>query len=361
MNILCVIDSLGSGGAQRQLVNLALSFKERGNDVSFLVYYKNDFYKEILLEKGIAVNEIIEPNYFKRLWKLRFFIRNNKYDSILSFLEGANFICEVSSLPIRKWKLIVGERSANPNILKSIKLRFFRIFHFLADYVVANSDANMKMVRRINPFLKDNKCSVIYNLIDIPKNENSSNIIHEKFVIVVAASHVKNKNLIGVLKALNKLPAKEKDKIIIKWFGNRIMEPFFDDSFQEAQKLIKKYNLNNLIEFYPAIKDICTYYAQADAIGLFSKYEGLPNAVCEGMAAAKPIVCSAISDIPLILSHQSNLLFDPNDINSISQALSNILNCSNENLKLIGEQNRLVSEQLFSKDLICDKYLQLLS
>ena len=39
MKILCVIDSLGSGGAQRQLVGLAIGFKERGHEVSFLVYH----------------------------------------------------------------------------------------------------------------------------------------------------------------------------------------------------------------------------------------------------------------------------------------------------------------------------------
>lgn len=33
MKILCVIDSLGSGGAQRQLVSLAKGFKEKGNEV----------------------------------------------------------------------------------------------------------------------------------------------------------------------------------------------------------------------------------------------------------------------------------------------------------------------------------------
>jgi len=38
MIILCVIDTLGSGGAQRQLVNIAIGFKERGHTVSFLVY-----------------------------------------------------------------------------------------------------------------------------------------------------------------------------------------------------------------------------------------------------------------------------------------------------------------------------------
>src|SRR5664280_841694 len=106
MKILCVIDSLGSGGAQRQLVNLAIGFKERGHEVSFLVYHRLNFYKESLEENNIPVYEIIEPNYLKRLLKMQRFIRGGGYDAVLSFLEAANFICELAGLPWRKWKLI---------------------------------------------------------------------------------------------------------------------------------------------------------------------------------------------------------------------------------------------------------------
>ena len=42
--ILCFIDSLGAGGAQRQLVNLAFGLKKRDYIVSFLVYLVDDFY-----------------------------------------------------------------------------------------------------------------------------------------------------------------------------------------------------------------------------------------------------------------------------------------------------------------------------
>ena len=43
MKILCLIDDLGSGGAQRQLVNLSKGFVSRGHEVSFLVYHPADF------------------------------------------------------------------------------------------------------------------------------------------------------------------------------------------------------------------------------------------------------------------------------------------------------------------------------
>ena len=48
MKILCVIDSLGSGGAQRQLVQLAIGLKNKGVDVSFLMYHNIHFFKSEL-------------------------------------------------------------------------------------------------------------------------------------------------------------------------------------------------------------------------------------------------------------------------------------------------------------------------
>src|SRR5690606_7473545 len=119
MKILCVIDSLGSGGSQRQLVELAKGFKEKGHEVSFLTYHNINFFIPELDNHKITVNTIIEPNYIKRLLKIRKAIRNHQPEAVLSFLEAANFITTLSGVPYRKWKLVVGERSANPAILKS--------------------------------------------------------------------------------------------------------------------------------------------------------------------------------------------------------------------------------------------------
>ena len=48
--ILFFINYLGSGGAQRQIVELAVGFKKRGYDVKFLIYQKEygDFYYHYL-------------------------------------------------------------------------------------------------------------------------------------------------------------------------------------------------------------------------------------------------------------------------------------------------------------------------
>src|SRR5690606_5646275 len=108
MKILCVIDSLNSGGAQRQLANLAVAFKKEGHEVSLLVFHNLNFFRSILDEQNIPVIYIIEPNYLKRLLKIRRYIRNSNSDVVISFLEASNFICEIAGLPWRKWALIVG-------------------------------------------------------------------------------------------------------------------------------------------------------------------------------------------------------------------------------------------------------------
>ena len=49
MSILLVIDHLGSGGSQRQLVNLALGLQSKGHEVSIFVYHPQiDFFEREL-------------------------------------------------------------------------------------------------------------------------------------------------------------------------------------------------------------------------------------------------------------------------------------------------------------------------
>lgn len=358
MKILCVIDSLGSGGAQRQLVELAKGFKERGYTVSFLVYHEENFFKGVLVERNIPVDLIIESNYVRRLFKIRKYIRKGNYDVVLSFLEAANFICEFAGFPFRSWKLIVGERSANPDILSWGRRRFYRWFHLFADYVVGNSHENLKMVRRINPFLPSHKCRVIYNLIDFnywkPASDYSANT-NENFHLVVVASHQYLKNAKGLIEGVANLSESEKKRVKVNWYGDERS----DDSLQDALNLIDQLGLQDIFNFYNATNDIMNKMQYADVIGLFSLYEGLPNAICEAMILGKPIISSSVSDIPLLLSSNRNCIFDPHNPRDIARSLNYVLSLSSEELQKLGESNRLAGRLLFDKTKIISSYLAL--
>ncbi|MGN6802248.1 MAG: glycosyltransferase [Ginsengibacter sp.] len=347
------------GGAQRQLVGLAVAFKEKGHDVDFLVYHQENFFKETLDKYVIPVTLIQERNYLKRLLKMRRFIRKGRYDAVIAFLEAAGFIAEMAGLPRRKWKLIVGERSANPRIIESFKLRWYRWCHIFADYIVANSHANLALVRKINPLLPEKKCKVIYNLLDpeIWKPADSYLPLQDgKLRLIVASSHQYLKNATGLIEAVHNLHQHEKNKLQIEWYGDKSS----DDSFKDALMKVKRYGLENIFSFYPATKNIREKMQQADVVGLFSFYGGLPNAVCEAMMLGKPVISSSVSEITLIFKDNKELIFDPNNKDEIIRVLKNVLLLPQKELLNLGQMNYFRAKKLFFKEKIIQEYLSIL-
>jgi len=359
MRILCVIDSLGSGGAQRQLVELAQGFKERGHDVLFLTYHENNFFKPKLDDIEIPVFTLIETNYLKRIFKVRSFIRKTKPDSVIAFLQGASFMATIAGFPCRKWKLIVGERSANPNILKSFKLRLYRWFHLFSDYVVANSYSNLNLVKRANPLINKEKQIVIYNMVNIPSNLalTKSKVKSSKTLIVVAASYRPVKNLDGLIAAVSTLELHHLNQFEIHWYGNA------EDVEYEKQmrELIIKNNLENIIKLHSSVKDIYQKYIESDFVALFSHYEGFPNTICEAMALGKPILVTNISDLPKFIKEQINgYICKSMDIQSIQKAILSAIGSTLEEREKMGHNNKILANKYFSKEVVVDKYMDLL-
>jgi len=357
MKFLFVIDSLGSGGSQRQMINLAVALKKRGNEVSFLVYHPNIFYADELRKFEIRVNQINEQNYFLRLIKMRKRIRASNADVVLSFLEAPNFICEVAGLPWRKWKLIVSERSANPEALKSIKAKIMKQFHVLADFVITNTHANRNLIRKIVPFLRQSKLRVIYNFVDLDTFKPIKDYSYKrngKLHLLIASSHQYLKNLNGLVEGLALLDNQMREKIKIIWYGDRR-----DDSLEVAKRKIEYLGLSDNFDFYPAVREINLAMQQADVLGIFSFHEGFPNAICEAMACGKPVISSEIGDLPMHIKVEQ-MLFMPDDPRSIADVLKYILNLSEEELCAIGKTNFNYASKNFSENRIVNEYLQIL-
>lgn len=358
MKILCFIDYLCSGGAQRQLVNMSVEFKKRGKNVHFLVYYEHNFYEETLIQNNIPLHFIDSQNSIDRVLKIRKFIRNSDFDVIISFLETPSFIASLCAIPYKKWKFIIGERNANPNILKNKKLIFYRWFHLIGDHIVANSSKNLDIVKKINPFLKDTKCKVIYNMIDHEywQNKEWSNVstVNHNINIVVLARYHWSKNCQGMIQSFNKLDEKEKERLRINWYGEEV-----DNSKVDSLKLIKKNNLEQYISLNGLTKNAKETMMKSNVVALFSFYEGLPNAVIEGMSLNKVILTSNFPDAKRIISDQ-NLIFDPENPQSITRSLKYLLSLSDNEIIEIGKINREASEMNFSKNKIIGEYLNLM-
>lgn len=347
----------GGGGAERQIVTVACLLKDAGCDVEFLCYAGGDFYAHILNDKQIPIRWLIFPNYFRRLFGVRKFIRSGSYDAVISFLETPNFLNNFAAIGGKRWKVITGERSAQERTFFSRKGKIFCWFQRYADYIVCNSDNARKMWMKHYPAY-EKKLKTVYNNVTlqpvtseyVPKKDG-------KLHIVVAASYLDVKNPFGFVKALSMLSDDEKCLIHVDWYGKN------DDHrkavYDAMSKQIMEYSLHN-ISLHPAIENIQDKMKEADIVAIFSKYEGLPNAICEGMMLEKPIIMTRISDYAVLVDETNGFLCDWDKPETMKDALVQALRSSKEELIEMGKSSKSKAECLFSAGSIKNKWMSLI-
>lgn len=359
MKVLFISPNLGrgGGGAERQIVTVACLVKDAGYEVEFLCYAKGDFYAHILNDKQIPIRWFIYPNYFRRLFGVRKFIRKGKYDAVISFLETPNFLNNFAALGGKSWKVITGERSAQERTFMSRKGKVFCWFQRYADYIVCNSDNARKMWMKHYPAYKS-KLRTIYNNATLqPVTSEYVPKKDDKLHIIVAASYLDVKNPFGLVKALSMLPDDEKRRIHVDWYGKN------DDHrkavYDEMNKQIMECSLQN-ISLHPAIENIQDKMNEADIVAIFSKYEGLPNAICEGMMLGKPIVMTRVSDYAALVDETNGFLCDWDKPETIKESLVQAMRSNREELLAMGKVSKSRAESLFSAESIKNKWMSLI-
>ena len=357
MKILCLIDNLGSGGAQRQMVNLSLQWQKKGHQIDFVCYGSSDFYDKKLTSNGIKIERILCGNFLERIYHIRKYIRQSGAQIVVSFLETPNFLGCVSAIGKHDWVLITNERSANENSFRGLRSRIYKFFERYSDWTVCNSLNAQHMWERSCPEYK-HRISTIYNAVIVPeiaytKSEKSQRRI------AVAASYQSNKNPINVIHALKGLSEADKRKISIDWYGSKKVSEGDTKIAGKVNSLVKQYHLEDCFHANDATQDIYFEMAKADAVGLFSRYEGLPNAVCEGMMIGKPIIMTHVSDYCKFITEYNGILCDADDVDSIRTALELFIRKSDDELIRMGEKSKEIANKLFNPVIVVEQWEEL--
>lgn len=354
--ILCLIDSLGPGGAQRQLVGLARFLKARDYDVIVAAYHDDRFYVDQLLSSGVPYVYLkkAQKGLFRQ-WHLMRYLRKVTPDVVISYLESPSMRACVAHIFNRKFKLIVSERNTTQHTGKAEKLRFnlFRI----ADYVVPNAYAQEEYIKKNFPQLLK-KVVTIPNFVDL--NHFTPPIVRkrrEKPEIIVVATIWQSKNTLGFIDAVRGLKNKGY-KFHISWYG-KVDSSI--DYFNQCQQKIEKLGIGDVIELKDKTTKIKECYQDADYFCLPSFYEGTPNVLCEAMACGLPIICSDICDNGIYVKERLNgFLFDPSNTDSIVGAIERALSLSDTDYAGYCAASREVAEEKFSYKRFGDSYVKLI-
>lgn len=360
--ILFFIDNLGSGGAQRQIVNMSIMLKEKGYSVSVLLYADFPFYKHYLDENDIPTVLIAPKGKLSRLFKIKKYLRRSDADVVIAFLETPGFISCFSKMGGKvHWKLVTTELSAKDMTFTSKKNRFYNWFERYSDSKVCNSENAKQLWEKYYPQYKE-KYSVIYNPVLIPDdilNEEKEFCSTDKVCVTVAASYQGLKNPLRVIEAVSQFTDEQKKRLRLLWFGRAVVSNGDSSVYERACELVREYGLEDCVSLNTETKDIYRIMKESTAVGLFSTVEGLPNTICEGMMLGKPIIMSKMSDYQT-LAEGNGFLCEAESVESIKNALLELLETPSECLKEMGRISREKAEHLFSKERIVQQWIDLI-
>lgn len=317
--IIFLIDSLTSGGAQRQLVTLAASIDKSAFDPMVIVYHDRMHYKGLLDEASVPVVLLKKNGRFDLvfLFKLFIFLHKQRPFLLQSFLFMPNILARLIGSIAKVPFIITSERNID---LQQFPFRRFleKATYRLSDKIVVNAYAIKDLLTQVIG-VPEKKISVIHNGIDTERfgNPNSRKINalllelglkESDFVITLPGRIAPQKNHDCLLRALTRISI-GKQRITILFVGEEYLVGW-------SSKLRKKIeNLNSKIKviFMGQRKDIAEIYEISSVIVLPSLWEGFPNVVLEAMAAGKPVIASNIADNHRIIDQGVNGYLFAND------------------------------------------------
>lgn len=358
--ILFITPTLGGGGAERRLTNLAILLQQRGYDVTVLAYFSDDCYGLELEKNGVRVVKIL-GNYCKRIIVVPWFIIKGNFDACISLLPTPSFLnCLAARIHKGRRVVITGESSCEEGQFYYWQGKLYARFRRFSDVIVCNSQRAKEMWLRHFPNY-NRKLKVIYNpvrLAEVPSCYTPK--INGRLHIVIASSVYETKNPIGLINALQMMTQPERSRICIDWYGRKSTTKNNGGEYIKAENLIERYHLSNVLKFHEPTTDIINIVNKADVSALFSRLEGLPNAICEGMMLGKPIIMTRVSDFDILVDSTNGLLCDWDNPVSIKDAILQLADKSIDELKRMGAASRRKAQILFDNEMVINEWISII-
>ena len=355
--ILIVEGRLSSGsntyaGKQKMVQWLGNIMSIRNHDITFCTVYDN-YKSEKMYEcttciplrmhyyRSFAIRNIVFFCVFP--FKIFKILKHKQYNYIISFGDTSYFIL-VWMCKIFHYKLIVSERN-DPYHYSSILDKWKRGLYKYSWRIVFQTDGAK------NYFKTDvqNKSIVIPNPVIIPATKweiTNSN----KEIACVGRIHFWQKRQDLICYAFANVCYSFPDWKL-NFYGSG------PDS-DKLKQLIIKLGIENKVTLHGAVKDINEKLLKNRIFVLPSDFEGIPNALLEAMALGMPVIatdCSPGGARLLINNGQNGLLVPINDKLALSEALKELMSCSENRLKFLGDNAR-VSVSYFNEDSIADQW-----
>ncbi|MDL2222563.1 glycosyltransferase [Bacteroidales bacterium OttesenSCG-928-M11] len=349
-NIAIVIKNFAKGGAEKQSFILADLLSDyysihyivfngenlNGNSIEFL---ENNPHVSLCLLKG---------NRFRKIKTLSDYLKENKIESIFSYLTGANFYAALAGRIANVPKIYPGLRNTQLPYPKLLSDRF--ITNNISTVAIANSYKAKEVF--IKKGFKKDKVQVITNAYPNPASYRER-VSKEIIDIISVGRFVDQKDYFTALQAIAEVRKKQNNiRFHIVGYGYRETD---------IRRWIKELNLEDIVSIYINPPNIPELLNNADIYLSTSLFEGTSNSIMEAMDTSLPIVATKVGDNDhLIEEGLSGYLLPCKDVIGISEKLSVLV--ADYSLRLrMGQQGNNILRTKFSVQTFVDQYQSLLN
>lgn len=359
--IVCVMPSLFSGGAERQLCLLMEQLIKYGYDVTLVTYSKRpDMYH---LPKGVKRKRINGRNHGVTFLKLFYFFTTNirKDDIIISFCRDNNIVVLLANIIVKRY-IIVGERNLLQSDNRESRLAFW-LYKKKASYIVSNSYSQEKYLKKVLSCI-ENRISCIINYTDTKVFYPNPNLLNNdnSRVIGIFARYNPQKNYENFVKAVRIVADKGYTKFKFIWYGSKVnTDGSVNPHYARFQELIEQNGVDSFIELNSTTDKVAECINHCDAICLPSLYEGFSNSLAEAISCGKIVLASNTSDNPIMVEDGCNgYTFNPYNIDEMADAFIKYLNLPKEETIAFEKYSRRHAMELFNLEKFTNRYIELI-
>jgi glycosyltransferase involved in cell wall biosynthesis len=338
MRIVYVLTSLGMGGAERQVLDLATRMAAGGHAVSIMVL------RPRLNEEWATVLDAVHLDMRRNpisvlagMVRARHFLRQFHPDLIHSHSFHANLIARLLKLLVPSTKVL----STVHNVYEGGVHRMiaYRLTDFLSVRTTAVSTVAVERFVRLKAVPKQ-KCIVITNGIDTaefaPDPERRTRVREEMgagddFIWLTAGRITAAKDIPNLLRAFAQVRATNPTARL--WIAGA------GDSMAPQED----------VRWLGLRRDLPALFDAADGFVLASAWEGMPLVLGEAMAMEKPVVATDVGGVRELVG-EVGVIVSAKNSEALATAMLGIMERTMEDRRKIGRASRVRIETEFSID-----------
>jgi len=342
IRIVYLIDRMGIGGTENQILDTIEQFKSKDNfEIILICLRESKYYStkhsdiQIPCESHIlGVHSLASFNSIIKLIKFIFFLRRRKINIVQPYFIDSTLFGIIAAKLARVKKIISCRRdlgfSYTTKTLRALKISNLFVEHFLV-----NCEAVKREISKLEG-IKANKISVIYNGIDMRlvthiadiKLKNNLKILPDEYIIGIVANLNREVKRVDVaIKAMS---------IVFQELKNVKFIIIGDGYLKENLKdLSAQLNIEKQIIFTGRLNDVYPYVSMFDIGVLSSDSEGFSNSIIEYMAFGKPVIATdAGGNGEIIKNGMNGYLVPSGDFESMAKLIIDLLKDSKKRIEM---------------------------